>query len=81
MATLSLTVDDALIPRIRTAYGVATNGQLKQAFIDDIRQKVIGYERGLAAASAATTVKQTIAAQDALVDTATATASSEIVLT
>ena len=44
MAQLIVTVDDAQVDRVRLAYGVATNAQLRTAIINDIKQKVIGYE-------------------------------------
>lgn len=44
MATLSITVDDTQVPRVRTAYGVSTNAELRNKIIADIRNKVVNYE-------------------------------------
>lgn len=44
MASLNITVDDAQVARVRAAYGVATNGELRTAIISDIKAKVVSYE-------------------------------------
>ncbi len=80
MASITLTVDDSIVPRLRAAYGVDTNGELKQAIIDEIRQTVIGYERSEAIASANSLVTDALAAQDAEVEAAVASALTDIVL-
>jgi hypothetical protein len=48
MATLSVTVPDAIIPRLRSAYSVGTNAELKAKIIADIKNKVVSYEVQLA---------------------------------
>lgn len=48
MASLTITVPDAVIPRLRDAYGVGTNAELKAKIIGDIKNRVVSYEVNLA---------------------------------
>lgn len=80
MAQLTLTVDDAIVPRLREAYGVTTNGQLKTAIINQIRQTVKGHEVTTAQATAKTTLEQAEATYRSSLASAETKAESEIVL-
>lgn len=57
MAVLTITVDDSQVSRVRDAYGVATNANLRTAIIADIRQKVVRHEANTAEVTAAASVK------------------------
>lgn len=81
MATLTLTVDDSLLPRLKAAYGVSTSPQLRQSIIDDIKGKVVAFERNVAALAADIPFRQAQATQQATIDAAVTTATAEIVLT
>lgn len=48
MASLTITVPDAVIPRLRDAYGVETNAELKAKIIGDIKNRVVSHEVNLA---------------------------------
>lgn len=48
MASLTITVPDTVIPRLRDAYGVSTNAELKAKIIGDIKNRVVTYETQLA---------------------------------
>lgn len=44
MATLSITVPDTVVARVREAYGAGTNAELKQLILAEIKSKVVSYE-------------------------------------
>lgn len=81
MATLSITVDDLIVPRLRAAYGVSTNTALKSAIIKDIRRRVIEYEAAQTRATQETNVRQ--AQEEAITaeNTTRTDADTQIVLT
>lgn len=44
MASLNITVNDAVVARVRQAYGVDTNAELKAVIVSEIKNKVIDFE-------------------------------------
>ena len=81
MATLSITVDDAIVPRIQAAYGVANNAALKAAIIADIKKKVVDYEVGITDSMQSANVTLAVDAKRIAIETAKTTAESEITIT
>ena len=79
MASLTITVADDKIARWRTAYGVATNAELKTAIIARVRQPVIGYEVNLAQVAADAAIKATKDTQTAAVTATQQAAELDIV--
>lgn len=67
MATLTITVDDAVVPRVRAAYGAETNAQLKTLIIRSIKDVVSTYEHKLAEVAAQVAVDEARAARDAAI--------------
>jgi phage protein D len=81
MATLTITINDSIIPRLRDAYGVATNAELKARIIADVKNRVVSHETNVA--QEAERAKQDALRQtsnDAVVQ-AEARATSDIIIT
>lgn len=81
MATLSITVDDSIVPRIQAAYGVASNAALKAAIIADIKKKVVNYEVSVTDATQGANVASAIITKQSALDATRTAAESEIVVT
>jgi hypothetical protein len=81
MAQLTINVDDSIVPRIRAAYGVANNSELKQSIIDEVRAKVRSYERDLTAEVENAKIKTAEDAKQTAVQQTINNAENEIVLT
>jgi hypothetical protein len=77
MATLTITVDNAIVPRVLEAYGASTNAMLKAMIIAEIKDKVRTYE--LKAVKEAQAVARDTAYLQAI-NTATSTIDSEIIV-
>ena len=81
MATLNITVDDTIAPRVIAAYGVSTAPQLKAAILKQIKDSVQAYEVGLANDAELAKIRAAQTASDTAIDTARVKAQTEIVIT
>ena len=52
MASMTITIPDALVPRVVAAFGVANGAAVKNSLIDYIKGTVRDYEKRASAASA-----------------------------
>ena len=80
MATLTITVDDAIVPRLRAAYGVDTNPQLKAVIIDSIKTTVREFEKAQVAAVEQAKIATANEAKDIAIAAAEQLAQSEIAI-
>lgn len=81
MASLTITIDDAKLPRWLAAYGVANNAQLKAAIIERVREPVVHYELSAAQQIADAAVVATQVAQRASLVATKQTIDTEITVT
>jgi len=80
MATVTFTINDALIPRIAAAYGVP-NGQIKAAIVAQVKGVVLDYEQRMAFIAAQTAIDDAIASQLSSSQAAKTTADAQVVIT
>lgn len=64
MAVLTITVDDAQVARVRAAFGVNTNVELRNAIIAAIKRKVVDHEVEVAKKTAEVDVITAVTAVD-----------------
>lgn len=80
MATITINIEDRILPRILSAYNVETADDLKAEIQTSIKSKVSSYEETLASEQAQRTINQAREEAITIVETATQKVATEIII-